>query len=366
MVKLPRRVRDAGVSPGILPTGPRNDLTDVAGVKVGHRTLVDADAGYRTGVTVIMPHSENPYLHRVPAGLCVGNGHGKLAGGSQLNELGELETPIVLVNTLSTGIAIDALVDWTLAQPGCEHVTSVNAVVGETNDSPLNNIRQRGICKDDVLEALGDAISEPLEQGNVGAGAGTRAFGLKGGIGSSSRIVSIASDSYFVSALVQSNFDGVLQMEGEAVGKAIEMYWSPGEQGVVGAPGSVMIVIATDAPVSDRNLRRLAARAMAGLARTGANFANDSGDYAIAFSAHPEVRRRRDTSAIRASLELSNEAMSGLFLGAIEAVEEAVYNSLFAADSVAGQEPDKQVLSLNDVTNGFVRPLGPRPNRVTD
>lgn len=363
MVSNIRRVRDVGITPGILSPGPRNDLTDVVGVRVGHRTVIDETAGYRTGVTVIRPHSENPYLHRVPAGLCVGNGHGKLAGGTQLQELGELETPIALVNTLSTGAAIEALVEWTLSQPGCEAVTSVNAVVGETNDFPLNNIRQRGIGKVDVMAALEAATTDPVVQGCVGAGTGTRAFGLKGGIGSSSRLVPVDGSEFCVAALVQSNFDGVLQIEGEAVGKAIGVHWSPENQHTSAGPGSVMIIVATDAPVSDRNLRRLATRAMAGLARTGANFANDSGDYAIAFSTHPEVRREPGSQTVSFRPELSNDAMSGLFLGAIEAVEEAIYNSLFAAEGAASADGREPVPSLFEATDGFSRPLSGRSKR---
>ncbi|MEQ9462434.1 MAG: P1 family peptidase, partial [Haliea sp.] len=241
-----RRVRDYGFAPGILKPGPRNDITDVSGVLVGHRTVVDAKAGHRTGVTAIRPHGGNMFLERVPAGLCIGNGHGKLAGATQIEELGELETPILLVNTLATGRAIEALIDWTLAQPGCEGVTSVNAVVGETNDSPLNNIRERGIRTSDVLQALDDAVADPVQQGSVGAGAGTMAFGLKGGIGSSSRLVPAACGGWCTAALVQANFDGILQIDGRNVGKELAHLWRPDHPAYGSGPGSIMIVVATD------------------------------------------------------------------------------------------------------------------------
>jgi len=334
MAASSRRIRDFGFSPGVLPPGPRNDLSDIAGVRVGHITRDKAEH-VRTGVTAIVPHGENPYLERVPAGLAVGNGHGKLAGATQLEELGELETPIVLVNTLSVGRAVEALVDWTLAQPGCESLRSVNAVVGETNDSPLNAIRQRGLAAGDVLAALEVASDGPVAQGSVGAGTGTMAFGFKGGIGSSSRVLPQTAGSWQVAALVQANFGGTLQIEGLPLGKQLDHYWHPERPGYTDndGAGSIMIVLATDAPVSDRNLTRLARRAMAGLARTGANFHNGSGDYAIAFATHPAVRRRRTAELTEQRIEVTNDAMSGLFLAAIEAVEEAIYNALVAADS---------------------------------
>jgi len=352
-----RRARDYGFSPGILDTGPRNDMTDVADVMVGHRTVVNPEAGQRTGVTAIRPHGGNLFLERVPAGLFIGNGHGKIAGATQLQELGELETPIVLVNTLSTGRAIEALVDWTLAQPGCEAVTSVNAVVGETNDSPLNAIRARGLSAADVLAALNSASREPVLQGCVGAGAGTMAFGLKGGIGSSSRIVPESCGGWCTAALVQANFDGVLQIDGCQVGKDLGHFWAPDRPGYGAGPGSIMIVIATDAPVSDRNLRRMAFRAMAGLARTGANFSNGSGDYALAFSTHPEVRRYQGgPSPTACRPEVHNDAMSALFLATIEAVEEAIYDALFAAESVPGNAHETPVLSLLEKGPDLFRP----------
>lgn len=334
MAASTRRIRDLGITPGVLATGPRNDISDVRGVRVGHVTREDGEYR-RTGVTTILPHTGNPYLERVPAGLAVGNGHGKLAGATQLEELGELETPIVLVNTLSVGRAVEALVDWTLAQPGCESVRSVNAVVGETNDSPLNAIRQRGLTAADVNEALVSATDGPVEQGSVGAGTGTMAFGFKGGIGSSSRRLPERAGAWTVGALVQANFGGTLQLEGRALGKELDHYWHPerADHEPGGSSGSIMMVLATDAPVSDRNLTRLARRAMAGLARTGANFHNGSGDYAIAFATHPQVLRRAGTALTETRLEVSNEAMSSLFLAAIEAVEEAIYNALVAADS---------------------------------
>ena len=357
MVNSHRRARDAGIAPGILATGPRNDLTDVAGVQVGHCTVIDERVGFGTSVTAIRPHDNNPYLHRVPAGYCVGSGYGKLAGGTQIPKLGELETPIVLFNTLSTGRAIEAIIDWTLSQPGCANVTSVNAVVGETNDAPLNDIRRRGIEREHFWAALGAATSEPLQQGCVGAGAGTRPFGFKGGIGSSSRMVPIAGDSFCVAALVQSNFDGVLQLDGETVGKTTERCWSALDPNSTQASGPVMIVVATDAPISDRNLGRMAFRAITGIARIGAHLANDSGDYAIAFSTHPEVQRSDQGSVTRNCPELSNNAMSGLFIGTMEAVEEAVYNSLFASESVVSPQPGKMVPSLWDAKERNGRPV---------
>jgi len=327
------RLRDLGRRPGILPVGALNAITDVAGVTVGQVTRV-ADPATRTGVTAILPHPGNLYLERVPAGLAVANGHGKLAGATQLAELGEIETPVVLVNTLSVGRAVEAVVDWTLSQPGCERVRSVNALVGETNDSPLNDIRSRGISQEDVLRAIEDAHTGPVAMGAVGAGTGTMAFGYKAGIGSSSRVT---EDDYTVGVLVQANFGGVLELDGIPIGR-------PGGEGArrsaetdnaeADSQGSIMIVVATDAPLSDRNLTRLAWRAIAGLARTGSSFENGSGDYAIAFSAHPDCRRSARSRRPRKSLELANNSMSPLFRAAIEATEEAIYDSLLMAETM--------------------------------
>ncbi len=306
--------RDLGIRPGVLPTGPLNAITDVAGVQVGHVTLREGD-DIRTGVTAILSHAGNIFQEKVPAGLAIGNGFGKLTGATQLIELGELETPIVLTNTLAVPRAADALIDWTLAQPGNETVVSVNPVVGETNDSTLNNIRRRVVTAEHVLSAITCAQTESVVEGCVGAGTGTVAFGWKGGIGTSSRRLPVSSgDSlsvrlggYTVGVLVQSNFGGVLQIMGIPVGERLGRYYlkdqlahddalnTVNSQSAIANPqspdGSIMIVLATDAPLSDRNLTRLARRAMAGLARTGAAMSNGSGDYAIAFSTSEQVRR---------------------------------------------------------------------------
>jgi D-aminopeptidase len=346
------RARELDIRPGILPTGPLNAISDVAGVRVGHVTLWEGD-DIRTGVTVILPHAGNLFREKVPAGLAVGNGFGKLAGATQLVELGELETPIVLTNTLAVPRAADALLDWTLAQPGNEAVVSVNPVVGETNDSYLNDIRRRVVTPEHVLAAIAAARDGPVPEGCVGAGTGTVAFGWKGGIGTSSRRLPGDLGGHTMGVLVQSNFGGVLQIVGMPVGERLGRYTLKDQlalgntrdranpQPAIANPqsldGSIMIVLATDAPLSDRNLTRLARRAMAGLARTGAAMSNGSGDYALAFSTSEEVRRsmeRRPRPA--ASAELPNDVLSPLFLAAIEATEEAVYNSLLCAETTTG------------------------------
>jgi len=352
------RARDLGIAPGVLPTGPLNAITDVAGIRVGHVTLREGD-DIRTGVTAILPHAGNLFQEKVPAGLAVGNGFGKLTGATQLIELGELETPIVLTNTLAVPRAADALIDWTLAQPGNEAVVSVNPVVGETNDSTLNNIRRRAVTAEHALAAIeaarGGSVVEgsPPPEGCVGAGTGTVAFGWKGGIGTSSRRLSDDLGGYTVGVLVQSNFGGALQIMGIPVGERLGRYYlkdqlahddalnTVNSQSTIRNPqssdGSIMIILATDAPLSDRNLTRLARRAMAGLARTGAAMSNGSGDYAIAFSTSEQVRRTPDRRSKLASLiELPNDAISPLFLAAIEATEEAIYNSLLQAKTTTG------------------------------
>ncbi len=329
-----RRFRELGAAPGVLPPGPLNAITDVAGVLVGHATVIEGDA-VRTGVTAVLAHDGNPYRERVPAGLFVGNGFGKLIGATQVQELGELETPVLLTNTLAVARAADALIDWTLALPGNEDVRSVNAFVGETNDGRLNDIRARGVDAEHVLAALAAARSGPVAGGNVGAGTGTVAFGFKGGIGSASRVLRAPQGGWTVGALVQANFGGVLRMDGLDVGRTL------GRSGT-DADGSIMIVLATDAPLSDRNLRRLAARAMAGLARTGAAMSHGSGDYAVAFSTAPEVRRlmspalRRRAPVPRSTLDVANDDVSPLFLAAIEATEEAILDALCLAESMRG------------------------------
>ncbi len=330
------RARQIGIAPGVLPPGPLNAITDVHGVRVGHFTLV-VGADVRTGATAILPHSGNLFQDKVPAGLAVGNGFGKLAGSTQVVEMGEIESPIVLTNTLAVPRALDAILDWTLAQPGNEEVTSVNPVVGETNDSHLNDIRKRALTPGMIRQAIETAQDGPVPEGSLGAGAGTVAFGWKGGIGTSSRRLPASLGGYTVGVLVQSNFGGVLQMAGVQVGQALGQYYLKEAVQTAEADGSIMIVLATDAPLSDRNCSRLARRGLAGLARTGAAMSDQSGDYVLAFSTAETVRRtpaRR--SAPAAWVELPNEMMSPLFEAAIEAVEEAIDNSLCMATPVTG------------------------------
>jgi len=401
------RLRNLGITPGVLPAGRNNAITDVTGVRVGHATVVEGD-DVRTGVTAVLPHDGNSFRERVPAGVVVGNGFGKLIGFTQVRELGELETPVLLTNTLAAPRVADALIDWILTLPGNEDVTSVNPFVGETNDGRLNDIRARAVRAEHVHAALAAAqaapANAPVVGGNVGAGTGTVAFGYKGGIGTASRQVTAAHGSWTVGALVQANFGGVLTMDGLPVGKALggeaafgaEVRGS-GESGAAdtgaagsgagdpraadpgAADGSIMIVLATDAPLSDRNLERLAARGLAGLARTGAAMSDGSGDYAVAFSTAPEVRRRsggrgqppavsagpavsggpaasagpaassdardpgradalgsRTALPPRAILDMPNDAMSPLFLAAIEATEEAILDALCLAETMRG------------------------------
>ena len=348
-----RRVREAGISPGILSPGPHNTLTDVQGVLVGQVSVIE-DSDIRTGATAILPHTGNLYEERVPAGIAVANGFGKLMGVTQLIELGEIETPVVLTNTLSVPQAADAILDWTLSQPRANKIRSINPVVGETNDGRLNAIEKRVLTSKQILEAITSASSDPPAEGNVGAGTGTVAFGWKGGIGTSSRVLPQALGGYCVGVLVQSNFGGVLQILGAPIGQLLKQHYLHAELRDSAADGSIMIVIATNAPLSDRNLSRLARRSFAGLARTGSSFVNGSGDYAIAFSTADAVRRtperRRDVAAIR---ELPNELISPLFQAAIEATEEAIYNSLFMAETMSGRDnttiealPLKRVLPI--------------------
>jgi D-aminopeptidase len=346
-----QRARDLGIAPGALPPGPRNAITDVAGVRVGHATLRLGDS-VRTGVTAILPHGGNLYLERVPAAVHVGNGYGKLAGSTQVNELGELESPILLTCTLCVWKAADALVEWMLAQPGMEEVRSLNPLVAETNDGVLSAIRSRPVGAEQVRAALGAADTGVVAEGSVGAGAGTIAFGWKGGIGTSSRL--IASGPWSVGVLVQANFGGDLQVMGVPVGRRL------GRTGAGRAPvrqddGSIIIVIATDAPLSDRNLRRLASRAMMGLGRTGSSAGNGSGDYVIAFSTSPAVRRDARAREL-APRELANAQMSQLFQGAVEATEEAVYNALFMATTVESNGNRVEAIPLEEVKRILARP----------
>ncbi|MEZ0396326.1 MAG: P1 family peptidase [Anaerolineales bacterium] len=341
------RLRHLGLVPGILPTGPRNDLSDVAGVRVGHLTLCAGD-DIRTGATAILPHGGNLFQEKVPAGAAVANGFGKMVGYTQIIELGEIETPILLTNTLAVGRAVEASLDWTLAQPGNAAVRSVNAVVGETNDGWLNNIRKRALTTDHMRQAIQAASDGPVAEGAVGAGTGTICFGWKGGIGSSSRRLPDRLGGHTVGALVQTNFGGVLHICGQPLGQRLGRYFLQDE--LSQADGSIMIVLATDAPLSDRNLTRLARRAFAGLARTGAAFSDGSGDYALAFSTAEAVRRTPERrAAVHAYPELPNALLSPLFLAAIEATEEAIYNSLCMAVAMRGYRGTIDALPLESL-----------------
>ncbi len=339
--ELPRcRARDLGLSLGILPPGPLNAITDVMGVRVGHVTLIEGDE-IRTGATAILPHDGNLYQAKVPAGVVVGNGYGKLMGSTQIHELGEIETPILLTNTLAVPRAADAILDWTLRQPGNEAVASVNMVVGETNDSYLNHIRRRVLTAELIEQAIERAQTGAVAEGCVGAGTGTVAFGWKGGIGTSSRCLPAALGGYTVGVLVQSNYGGVLQMAGLPMGQALGQYYLRDQLAPVAPPdsadGSIMMIVATDAPLSDRNLTRLSGRALAGLARTGASMSNGSGDYALAFSTALAVRRTPlAPEQLRTTVEVPNEQLSPLLHAAIEATEEAIYNSLCTATTMIG------------------------------
>ncbi|XXX32904.1 P1 family peptidase [Sorangium sp. So ce117] len=355
------RARDLGVAPGIFDPGPLNAITDVGGVRVGHATVIEGDA-IRTGVTAVFPHGGNLYLDRVPAAIHVGNGFGKLVGATQVRELGELETPILLTTTLCAFRAADALVEWMLAQPGMEEVRSLNPVVGETNDGVLNAVRLRPITAEHVRAALGSAREGPTPEGCVGAGTGTVAFGWKGGIGTASRVLPASLGGACVGVLVQSNFGGVLQVMGAPVGEELGRYAFRSQVEAAAGDGSILILVATDAPLSDRNLGRLAARAILGLARTGSSGANGSGDYAIAFSTSASVRRRSGAKRL-AITELSNQETSALFQAVIEATEEAIYSSLFTAETTTGSGRTVEAIPLDRVRevlsrHGVQRPPG--------
>ncbi len=345
------RASDLGLKVGILATGPLNAITDVAGVEVGHTTVISGD-NVRTGVTAVLPHSGNLYRDKVPAAIFVGNGFGKLTGSTQIDEMGEIETPIVLTNTVSVPRVADAVTTYILSLPGNEDVLSVNPVVGETNDGYLNDIRGRHITPDDVFAAIKKAKSGPVEEGSVGAGTGTVAFGWKGGIGTSSRKVPQNLGGYTVGVLVQTNFGGVLTIAGAPIGQELGQYYLNKElqQRIAKdkADGSCMIVIATEAPIDARNLRRLAARAWLGMGRTGSAASNGSGDYAIAFSIAPQLRIHTSEKAQTRHVELlSNDAMSPLFLAAIEATEEAIYNSMFRATTMSGNGHTVEALPID-------------------
>jgi D-aminopeptidase len=369
------RARDLGIVVGIYPSGPRNAITDVDGVRVGHTTIVEGDR-VRTGVTAIVPHGGNVFQDKVAGAVFVGNAFGKLAGSTQVNELGTIETPIVLTNTLSVGTAMDAVVRYTIAQPGNEQVRSVNALVGETNDSGLNDIRGLHVTREHVIAAITGATAGPVTEGTVGAGTGTINYGWKGGIGTSSRRIAPsrvegrqppAGREYMVGVLAQTNFGGNLTIAGVPIFRSLQpprardAAFADGEK--AGAPfarpenvdgrasgdGSCMLVVATDAPLDARDLRRLAARAIFGLARTGSSYSNGSGDFAIAFSTSTEMRARFNDTAARARTVLPPDATSPLFEAALEATEEAVYNSLFQATTVHSANGTAEAIPIDRV-----------------
>jgi D-aminopeptidase len=329
-----KRARDLGVAPGVLLTGPNNAITDVPGVRVGHVTLREGES-VRTGVTAVVPHPDNLFQEKVPAAVFVGNAFGKLAGSTQIVELGNLETPIILTNTLSVAEGIAGVVEWTLSQPGNERVVSVNAVVGETNDATLNDIRARRVTKEDVMEAIRSAKDGIVEEGAVGAGTGTVCFGFKGGIGTSSRVLPSGLGGYRIGILVQTNYDGILEINGAPVGKELGKYYL--KNSTTDSQGSCMVVVATDAPLDSRNLRRLAARAMLGLGKTGSPTTNGSGEYVIAFSTAVEARvPMNPPQSVLHPPVLQNDSLSPLFQAVKEATEEAIYNSLFMARTTTG------------------------------
>jgi D-aminopeptidase len=345
------RASELGLKVGVLAPGPLDAITDVAGVAVGQTTIIRGDS-IRTGVTAVVPHGGNLYREKVPGGIFVGNGFGKLAGSTQVEEMGDIETPIVLTSTTSVPRVADAVISYMLALPGNEDVLSINPVVGETNDGFLSDIRGRRITADDVIAALKDAEGGAVEEGAVGAGTGTIAFGWKGGIGTASRRLPASLGGYTVGVLVQSNYGGVLTIAGAPVGQELGQFYlrKELEQAGVGkdkADGSCMMVVATDAPLDARNLKRLAARAWLGLGRTGSSGSNGSGDYAIAFSTAEQVRIHSTDKALTRKVEvMTNDAMSPLFEAVIEATEEAVYNSMFKATTMTGNGHTVEALPI--------------------
>lgn len=346
------RARDIGLIVGILPTGEFNAITDVAGVKVGHTTIVEGD-DTRTGVTAIIPGPGNIFMNPVPSWIHVGNGYGKLIGSTQVRELGEIETPILLTSTHSVWVAADALKEWVFKQQGGKQLT-VNPVVGETSDGEVNNMWAESVHREHVFDALANASSGPIDEGSVGAGTGTQAFGWKGGIGTSSRVLPDSLGGYTVGVLVQTNYDGVLSMNGAPVGRELGQFsFKEQLEGIgVGEPqedGSIMMVVATDAPLSARNLDRLAMRVMMGLARTGSFASNGSGDYVIAFSTHSEVRRVRSSEEPVLTPSLPNRSMSPLFAAAAEATEEAIYNAILKATTVTSSRGKLEAIPLEGV-----------------
>ncbi len=356
-----KRARDLGVKIGVMPTGKLNSITDVQGVKVGHTTLIIADS-IRTGVTAILPHGNNIFQQKVPAAVFAGNGFGKLTGTTQIIELGNIETPIILTNTLSVAAGIEALVDYTLTKKGNENVKSVNSVVGETNDSFLNDIRGKHVSKQNVLQAIENAKSGPVAEGNVGAGTGTVCFGFKGGIGTSSRKLPASLGGYTIGVLVQTNFGGVLQIDGVPIGVELGKF-NFRNQLLNNVDGSCMVVIATDAPLDSRNLERLAKRAFLGLAKTGGIASNGSGDYMIAFSTDSTIRvPHTSKSKTLSTTLLHNDETSPIFMAAIEATEEAILNSLFVAENMTGIKGNK----VNALPLDKVLPLLKKYNRINN
>jgi D-aminopeptidase len=350
------RARDLGIQPGLGSTGARNAITDVDGVRIGHTTIA-IDTTVRTGVTAILPHGGNLFRDKVSGAVFVGNAFGKLAGSTQVQELGTIETPIVLTNTLAVGVALDAVVRWTLAQPGNENVRSVNALVGETNDGTLNDIRGLPVTREHVTAAITGARADTVEEGAVGAGTGTIAFGWKGGIGTSSRLVQQQNHTWTVGVLVQSNYGGRLTIAGVPVWRDLKP--TTGSQPPAAsrepqsarndADGSCMIVVATDAPLDARNLERLAARAVFALARTGSTYSNGSGDFAIAFSTHPSLRVTGGGGPQPRSI-LPTDSVSALFEAVLDATEEAVYNSLLRATDTTANGRTIRAIPIDDLT----------------
>ena len=357
------RARELGIAPGVFQPGPLNAITDVAGVRVGHKTLIEGDH-VRTGVTAVVPHTGNVFQDKVPGAVFVGNAFGKLAGSTQVDELGTIETPIALTNTLSVGAAVEGLVRWTIDQPGNENVRSVNALVGETNDGGLNDIRGQHVRPEHVIEAVKAAATGAVQEGSVGAGTGTQAFGWKGGIGTSSRKLEARFGGYTVGVLVQSNYGGVLTIDGMPVGKALGRYaYQPKPTAPMDndhGDGSCMIVVATDAPLDARDLKRLAARAVFGLARTGSSFSNGSGEFAIAFSTAPDLRTRFGSAAVQPRTLLPTDGVSPLFQATLEATEEAVYNSLFKATPVSSKFGKADALPIERIRDLLKGRSGPR------
>lgn len=342
------RARDLGVAPGVFPTGPLNAITDVRGVRVGHLTLIEGD-DVRTGVTAILPHEGNLFQDKVAGAVFVGNAFGKLAGSTQVEELGTIETPVVLTNTLGVGAAIEGVVAHALAQEGNDRVQSVNALVGETNDGGLNDIRGMHVTREHVLAAIRNASAGPVAEGSVGAGTGTRCFGWKGGIGTSSRVLPGRAGGYAIGVLVQTNFGGILTVAGAPVGTELGRNPFAGTLRHADLNGSCMIVVATDAPVDARDLKRIAARAVFGLARTGSSYSNGSGDYAIAFTTSPAMRTRFGDAAPRQRAILPPDGVSPLFQAVLEATEEAVYNSLFRATTVTSRLGTAEAIPIEKV-----------------